>query len=102
VTQDIELWSMDEDRLEVQTIRRRRSTARGIQPVGPYQHASSTVYVYGTVAPRTGDAWFFGGPTCSAAHVHVFSDGFAAANPHTPNILLVDTRRSIQRRHFGF
>ncbi len=84
---------MDESRLGLQTIRRRRITARGTQPVGTYQHAFSNFYLYGTIAPRSGDAYFLGVPTLSAAHFQLFLDHFAAARPHTLNILLVDNSR---------
>lgn len=67
VTQAVEVWAMDESRLGLQTIRRRRITARGTQPVGTYQHAYSNFYLYGTIAPRSGDAYFLGVPTLSAA-----------------------------------
>jgi hypothetical protein len=85
---------MDERRLGLQTIRRRRITARGTQPVGTYQHAFSNFYLYGTIAPRTGDAYFLGVPTLSTAHFQLFLERFAAARPHTLNILLVDNSRT--------
>jgi hypothetical protein len=85
---------MDESRLGLQTIRRRRLTARGTQPVGTDQHADDTFYVYGTIAPRTGDAYFVGVPTLSAAHFQLFLDHFAAARPQTLNILLIDNSRT--------
>jgi transposase len=92
--QAVEVWAMDESRLGLQTIRRRRITARGTQPVGTYQHAFSNFYLYGTIAPRTGDAYFLGLPTLSAAQFQVFLDHFAAARPHTLNVLLVDNSRT--------
>ncbi len=94
VTQAVEVWAMDESRIGLQTIRRRRITARGTQPVGIYQHAYRNFYLYGAIAPRTGDAYFVGVPTLSAAHFQVFLDRFAAARPHTLNILLVDNSRT--------
>jgi transposase len=92
--QAVEVWAMDESRLGLQTIRRRRITARGIQPVGIYQHAFRNFYLYGTIAPRTGDAYFLGVPTLSAAHFQLFLERFAAARPHTLHILLVDNSRT--------
>ena len=85
---------MDESRLGLQTVRRRRITARGTQPVGTYQHAFKNFYLYGAIAPRTGDAYFLGVPRLSAAQFQVFLDQFAAARPHTLNILLVDHSRT--------
>lgn len=85
---------MDESRLGLQTIRRRRITARGTQPVGTYQHAFSNFYLYGTIAPRTGDGYFLGLPTLNASHFQVFLDAFARDRPATLNVLLVDNSRA--------
>jgi len=85
---------MDECRLGLQTIRRRRITARGTQPIGVYQHAYRNFYLYGTVAPRNGDAYFLGVPTLCATHFQVFLDRFAADHPDTLNVLLVDNSRT--------
>lgn len=92
--QAIAVWAMDESRLGLHTIRRRRITARGTQPVGRYQHAYSNFYLYGAIAPRTGDAYFLGLPTLNAAHFQLFLDHFAQAHPHTLNVLLVDNSRA--------
>jgi len=85
---------MDESRLGLQTIRRRRITARGTQPVGTYQHAFMNFYLYGAIAPRTGDGYFLGLPQLNAAHFQIFLDDFAAARPRTLNVLLVDNSRA--------
>lgn len=92
--QAIEVWAMDESRLGLQTIRRRRLTARGTQPLGTYQHAYSNFYLYGTIAPRTGDGYFLGLPQLNAAQFQVFLNHFAAARPQTLNVLLVDNSRA--------
>lgn len=84
---------MDESRLGLQTIRRRRLTARGIKPVGPCQPAFKNCYLYGAVAPRSGDGYFLGLPTLTADHFQVFLDAFARARPDTLNVLLVDNSR---------
>lgn len=85
---------MDETRLGLQTVRQRRITARGIKPVGTYQHAFTNFYLYGAIAPRTGDAYFLGVPTLSAAHFQRFLDDFSQLHPDTRNVLLVDNSRT--------
>ncbi len=90
----IEVWAMDESRRGLQTIRRQRLTARGTQPVGTYQHGFKNFYLYGAIAPRTGDGYFLGLPKLNAAHCQVFLDEFARARPHTLNVLLVDNSRA--------
>ncbi len=84
---------MDESRLGLQTIRRRRLTARGTKPSGTCQHRFKHFYLYGAIAPRTGDGYLLGLPKLNAELFQVFLDAFATARPHTLNVLLVDTSR---------
>lgn len=77
----------------MQTIRRRRITARGTTPVGTIQHRFANCYLYGAVAPATGDGYFLGLPKLTAALFQVFLDEFAKARPHTLNVLLLDNSR---------
>jgi transposase len=92
-TRPIEVWAFDESRFGLQTIRRRRITARGTKPIGRFQHRFENFYLYGTVAPSSGDGFFLGLPKLDAAHVQVFLDEFAQARPHTLNVLLLDNAR---------
>lgn len=48
------------------TIRRRRPTARGVQPVGIIQQVYDWFYVYGVVAPTSGERCFREWPTLTA------------------------------------
>ncbi len=54
----VRVFSQDERRCGLLPVRRRRLTARGVQPVGPLQHRFQWFYVYGAVAPTTGDCFF--------------------------------------------
>ncbi len=84
---------MDESRFGLQTIRRRRLTARGTKPVGMLQHRFENFYLYGAIAPRSGDGYFVGLPTLKADHFQIFLAAFARARPDTLNVLLVDNSR---------
>jgi transposase len=84
---------MDESRFGLQTIRRRCITARGTKPVGPLQHRFDNFYLYGAVAPASGDGYFLGLPQLNADGFQVFLDKFAAARPDTLNVLMVDNSR---------
>jgi transposase len=90
----VTVWAMDESRFGLQTIRRRRITARGTKPVGSFQHRFENFYLYGAVAPHSGDGFFLGLPQLNADHFQVFLDAFARARPHTLNVLLVDNSRA--------
>ena len=72
------------------TVRRRRLTARGVQPVGAVQHVFEWWYVYGTVEPTTGDRFFLELPYLNAEGFQIFVNAFAEAFPDSLNLLLLD------------
>ena len=87
----IRVFSQDESRFGLLTIRRRRLTAHGIQPVGTVQHVFQWLYVYGAVEPTTGERFFPELPYLNAEGFQIFIDTFAAACPDSLNLLLLDT-----------
>jgi transposase len=89
----VTVWAMDESRLGLQTVRRRRLTARGTKPVGVQQQRFENFYLYGAIAPQSGDGYFLGMPKLTADGFQRFLNEFAQARPHTLNILLVDNSR---------
>ena len=86
----IRVFSQDESRFGLLTIRRRRLTARGIQPVGAVQHVLQWLYVDGAVEPTTGERFFLERPYLNAEGCQIFIDTFAAAFPDSLNLLLLD------------
>ena len=90
----LEVWAMDESRFGLQTVRRRRLTLRGIKPVGRYQHEYQNFYVYGAVAPRTGDGFFQARLTLNGAQFQAFLHDFARAHPESFNVLILDNARA--------
>ena len=74
------------------TVRRRRLTASGVQPVGLPQHTFEWFYIYGAVAPTTGERFFLELPYLNADTFQLFIDTFAQAFPDSLNILLLDNR----------
>ena len=89
----LELWAMDESRFGLHTVQRRRITVRGVKPIGRYQHAFANFYVYGAVAPRSGDGYFEAHAAFNAVTFQGFITEFAAARPTTFNVLIVDNAR---------
>ena len=65
-TRPIRVFSQDESRFGLLTVRRRRLTARGVQPVGSVQHVFEWFYVYGAVEPTTGTRFFLELPYLNA------------------------------------
>jgi hypothetical protein len=82
--------SQDESRFGLLTVRRRRLTARGVQPVGLVQHPFEWFYVDGAVAPATGERFFLELPSLKADPVQIFGDACAHAFPDSSSILLLD------------
>jgi transposase len=89
-TRPIRVFSQEESRFGLLTVRRRRLTARGVQPIGPVQHVFEWFYVYGAVEPTTGDRFFLELPYLNAEMFQRFVDAFAQAFPDSLNLLLLD------------
>jgi transposase len=89
-TRPVRVFSQDESRVGLLTVRRRRLTASGVQPVGSVQHVFEWFYVYGAVAPTTGERFFLELPYVNADSFQLFVDEFANAFPDSRNILLLD------------
>jgi transposase len=84
------VFSQDESRFGLLTVRRRRLTARGVQPIGAVQHVFEWFYVYGAVEPTTGDRFFLELPYLNAEMFQLFVNAFAQAFPESLNLLLLD------------
>ncbi len=82
--------SQDESRFGLLTVRRRRLTACGVQPVGSIQHVFEWFAVDGAVAPTTGERFFLERPYLNADMFQIFIDALAHAFPESLNILLLD------------
>jgi putative transposase len=84
------VFSQDESRCGLLTVRRRRLTARGVQAIGTIQHVFDWFYVYGAIAPTTGESFFFELPHLNRITFQVFVDEFARAFPDSLNLLVLD------------
>jgi transposase len=95
----VRVFSQDESRVGLLTVRRRRLTACGVQPVGSVQHVFEWFYVYGAVAPTTGEHFFLELPYLNAQTFQLFVDAFATAFPDSLNILLLDNSGAHTAQH---
>jgi transposase len=84
------VFSQDESRFGLLTVRRRRLTACGVQPLGTREHVFEWFYIYGAVAPLSGEHFFVDLPALNADNFQLFVDAFAQAFPDSLNILLLD------------
>ena len=89
-TRPVRVFSQDDSRFGLLTVRHRRLTARGVQPIGAVQHVFAWFYVYGAVEPTTGDRCFLELPYLNAEMFQRFVNAFAQAFPDSLNILLLD------------
>jgi transposase len=85
---------MDESRLGLHTVRRRRLTARGTKPVGIHQHRFKNFYVYGAIAPESGKNLFMVAPKMNTEVFQRFLEEFAAKHVETFNVLVVDNSKT--------
>ena len=86
----IRVWVEDESRFGLMTVLRRRLTLRGVKPVAAYQHQFDFIFLYGAVAPATGDSFFLELPCLDPEHFQIFVDAFGAAFPDSLNLVVLD------------
>jgi len=86
----VQVFSQDESRFGLLTVRRRCLTARGVQPIGTIQHVFQWFYVYGAVAPTSGASFFLELPSLNSAMFQLFLDELAQAYPTSLNVVVLD------------
>ncbi len=69
---------------------RRRITARGVQPLLPSAYRFESLYLYGAVEPLTGASFFLELPLLNTQGFQLFLDHFAATDPTSFHLLLLD------------
>lgn len=84
------LWTQDESRCGLLPILRRRITARGVQPLVPAAYRFESFYLYGAVEPLTGESFFLELPLLNTQGFQLFLDHFAATDPASFHLLLLD------------
>ena len=67
--------------------------------MGSLQHVFEWFYVYGAIAPTTGERFFLELPYLNADTFQLFVDAFAEAFPDSLNILLLDNSGAHTARH---
>ena len=55
----LKYWCEDETRIGLKTIERKRITALGVKPLGKVQWNFKAYYLYGAVAPQTGESFWW-------------------------------------------
>jgi DDE superfamily endonuclease len=89
-TRPVRVFSPDERRFGLLPIRRRRLTARGVQPVGSVQPVCAWFSVDGAVEPTTGARFFLERPYLNADTFQLFLAALAHACPDSLKLLRLD------------
>jgi transposase len=89
----LKIFTQDESRFGLMTILRQRITLKGVKPVARYQHNFENTYLYGAVAPKTGESFFFELPRLDSQCFQIFLDQFSHAFSESLNILTLDNGR---------
>ena len=56
----LKYWCQDETRIGLKTIERKKTTALVVKPIGKVQWNLKAYYLYGAVAPQTGESLIVG------------------------------------------
>jgi putative transposase len=86
----VKVFAQDESRVGLLPIVRRRITACGVQPIATVTHTFANFYLYGAVAPTTGDSFFLELPWLNTYAFQLWVDHFARAFPDSFNLLVLD------------
>ena len=84
------MWAQEESRCGLLPLVRHRITARGVQPVLSCAYHFESLYLYGAVEPLTGKSFFLELPALNTEGFQLFLDHFAATDPLTFHLLLLD------------
>jgi len=83
-------WCQDETRISLKTIERKRITALGVKPLGKVQWNFKAYYLYGAVAPQTGESFWLGFSHLDGMYFHIFLDILAEKYPAHLNVIQLD------------
>jgi len=84
------VYFQDESRFGLMTILRRAITAKGVKPVGPYQHRFIYRYCYGLVEPLSGDKFFVTAPAVNTFYFEYMLHEFSLQEPDVYKIICLD------------
>ena len=86
----LKVFAQDESRVGLLPMVRRRITACGVQPIATVNHTFDSFYLYGAVAPATGESFFLELPYLNSAAFQLWLDDFATTFADSWNVLVLD------------
>lgn len=89
----LKYWCQDESRIGLKTIERKKITACGIKPIGKVQWNFKAYYLYGAIAPQTGESVWLEFSHLDSMCFQIFLDKLAAEYPEHLNVIQLDNGR---------
>ena len=89
----LKYWCQYETRLGLKTIERKKITAVGVKPIGKVQWNFKAYYLYGAVAPQTGESLWLEFSHKDGICFQIFLDQLASEYPEYLNIVQLDNGR---------
>ncbi|MCG5060413.1 MAG: IS630 family transposase [Limnoraphis sp. WC205] len=89
----IKYWCQDETRLGLKTRESKVITALGVKPKGFVQWNFKSYYIYGAIAPKSGESFFLEFSHLDGDCFQIFLDHFSQSYPSYLNIIQLDNGR---------
>jgi transposase len=89
----VKYWCQDETRIGLKTIERKRITALGVKPIGKVQWNFKAYYLYGAVAPKTGESFWLEFSHLDSVCFQMFLEQLASKYPEHLNVIQLDNGR---------
>jgi hypothetical protein len=86
----LKYWCEDETRIGLKTIERKKITALGVKPLGLVQWNFKAYYLYGAVAPKTGESFWLEFSHLDGMCFQIFLDKLAEKYPTHLNVIQLD------------
>jgi hypothetical protein len=86
----LKYWCHNETRIGLKTIERKRITALGVKPIGNVQWNFKAYYLYGAIAPQTGESFWLEFSHLDGMCFQIFLDKLAEKYPDYLNIIQLD------------
>lgn len=93
----LKYWCQDETRIGLKTIERKKLTACGVKPIGKVQWNFKAYYLYGAVAPQTGESFWLEFSHLDGVCFQIFLDQLSREYPDHLNVIQLDNGRF----HYG-
>ena len=91
--QKVRVFSQDKTRYGLFPVSNRRITLPGVKPIAEIDYRYESVYLYGAVAPLTGERFFLELSHLTSDCFQCFIEKFSEAFPESLNLLVLDNGR---------